>query len=409
MLLMLLLGTAYFLFIIFAPALQGSPFTTRVGDRLQIMDFVTWYQAGVMAVSSDRTLIYDPSAQLTWLNRIIAPEHSLVPFYIAYPPFFFSLMTPLSLVSLKVAYLLWITIWPIVALAALDQIMKLYAQQFSRIDRALVLTSVLISQPSIVSLRLGQTSWWLLLCLCLLFHGIAANKDRIAGAAIAFSTIKPQYIVFLALPPLILKRWPLLVAAAVMESALLLMTACNVGWQNIIKYPSWLAYVETSEATSSSIAAQSMVNFRGLASSFLPSSFCTVLMLVALIAALIWLIRVWRIGSSISNFRWPMALTLSAASVVSPHLHDHDLVFLSLAAALTLPFISITKAAKLEDWSLSAWSLLLMYYPFLTWLCLMARGYTTVPVLAILNLLLFISAIVHFERSIAPAAPARTC
>ena len=318
-----------------------------------------------MAVSSDRTLIYDPSAQLTWLNRIIAPEHSLVPFYIAYPPFFFSLMTPLSLVSLKVAYLLWITIWPIVALAALDQIMKLYAQQFSRIDRALVLTSVLISQPSIVSLRLGQTSWWLLLCLCLLFHGIAANKDRIAGAAIAFSTIKPQYIVFLALPPLILKRWPLLVAAAVMESALLLMTACNVGWQNIIKYPSWLAYVETSEATSSSIAAQSMVNFRGLASSFClhhsvrcdaSGTNCGTNLAYSSLAD--WFFHLqFPLADGTNAFGGKRSEPASS--------RPRFVVFsLSLAAALTLPFISITKAAKLEDWSLSAWSLLLMYYPF---------------------------------------------
>ncbi|HEY9786493.1 MAG TPA: glycosyltransferase family 87 protein [Candidatus Obscuribacterales bacterium] len=399
------IGVLYVLGLIYLPALLGAPFSSRSGGKLSVMDFVTWYEAGMLARSPERTQIYEPDVQLRYLNELIAPERSEVPFFIAYPPYFFSLMAPLSLLPLRTAYILWIIAWPLVLMAALHFVLKKYAPRLDAADRAIFLLAVLFSQPLIISLRLGQTSSWLVTCICLFFHGLASKKDRLAGAALALSSIKPQYLLFLGLPAIAQRRWRLLASAVVAEMVLLVVAGLNVGWHNLIKYPSWLAYVETSPVTHLSISPKSMVSLRGLLSCLLPPEMTGIIMAALLIAQVIYLCRVWSAPRLKTDLRWPMALTLASATALSPHLHYHDLLILSVAAALTIPSLSIFQAARLPAWPLRYWCLLLLYYPFVSWLCFMAASSIEIPLLAIMNTALLLLAVSQVQMMLGNKEP----
>lgn len=387
-LVLLLAGLTQLLGFIYTPALTGNPFVKRVEDGLTVMDFVTWYQAGAMAVSEDRFHVYDADVQQRWLNKVIAPETSSQPFYIVYPPFFFWIMAPFSLLSLKWAFIVWITAWPVAVLASLYFLLKRYAPQLSLLDRVLFLTGVLFSEPAGMGMNLGQTSWWLTTACCFYFHGIASGNKGLGGASLALASIKPQYVLFLGSPALVRKQWGLLMWAAIVELALLVVAAFNMGWQSVVNYPSWLAFVETSKAGHLVVAAGAMVNYRGLFSRFLPPQVIAVVVVILLLLSLAYIFRLWRAEVFRADSRWPMALTLMGATLASPHTHSYDLLLLSIAAAITLPTISISAAAKIGEWPLRFWTLLFIYYPILSWVCVLTNSATPLPMLPVLNITL---------------------
>jgi|AGTN01.1.fsa_nt_gi Protein of unknown function (DUF2029). len=395
----LAVAAIYLLSVAVLPSDRKSLFVTGTPNQLQISDFVTWYEAGVLSTSYDRSRIYNLNVQLEWQKKLIAPKHTDVVHIIAYPPFFFTLMAPLSVLSMEAAYYVWIVIWPLVFLPTLYAFLKIVAPQFGVLDRLIFIASVVISEPMIIGLKLGQTNLWLATCVCLFYLALTVGQKWVPGAALALSSIKPQYSFFLGVAGLVW-NWKVIIAAFVVEVILLTVAGLNVGWQSIVDYPGWLLQVESSKQTNLSIGSENMSNLRGLLLVFAPSELAVKISVVFFVGALLYLVRVWRAHCFRNDPRWAMAITLALASSFAPHLHDHDLILLSIAAALTLEKLSILHAARIPELPYRYWSLLLLYYPIGSWLGAMGRAFTPIPLLCVVDLLLVLLGIIHVERLI---------
>jgi hypothetical protein len=387
----------YFSVLIFAPLPSRDFFVS--GNKQTGMgcaDFVIFYGAGALSTSPDRFNIYDLATQLKIENHLIAPNAMGQPFYIQYPPWFFTLMAPWSLVPIKSAFVIWSIVWTVLASLSMYLLLGTTALR-SKLDQALFISFTLASAPTVVNMKLGQTSFWFFTCACLLFFAWRKQAFKQVALWLALSTIKLQYSVFLVVPLIARKKWSALFWTGLFQLVLITAACLNVGWQSLIKYPAFLLSVETSGA--SVVAPESMANFGALLLHFFPSKIAQVGSLAALILALLYLFSVWwRSGqSSKRGDAWPIAVTCVIGLVASPHTHFHMCVLLSIAAAVTLKSISLTAAVRDKSLAYRYWAMLLLYAPLLSWVYFISAEQLSFPVLPLFNLVLAALAIVNTE------------
>jgi hypothetical protein len=154
-----------------------------------------------------------------------------------------------------------------------------------------------------------------------------------------------------------------------------------------------------------------MVNIYGLCVPWLPLKVSQGLALGVFICSLVYVFAIWaRLRSKLLAGQerpaevafelesWAMAVTLTLANSASLHTHYHDCTSLALAAAFTLKSLSLRQAAREPCWSWRFFSLILLFYPMLSWLCYIYRDHF--PLLGYVNLALTALAIVQFERLI---------
>ncbi len=90
-----------------------------------------------------------------------------------------------------------------------------------------------------------------------------------------------------------------------------------------------------------------------------------------------------------------MAITILCMLIASPHTHLYDEVLVYIAAAVTIPILSLPKLFKIRPLSFKLWCLLLVLYPLLGWLCyvaLMLQGLLSFTQILITNLILLLLA-----------------
>src|SRR4029453_11758788 len=161
--------------------------------------FLNVYAAGKLTLSSDRYHIYDAAVQQATVNQLISPARLERTFFLQYPPYFFLAMTPLALLPIAGAYWLWLCVTVAMGLAALLLLVRLTGQLRGSMAW-LFLLAVVASPPSWRTLRLGQVSWLLVAMTALYCHCLLRRKDVGAGILLALSSIKLQYLPFLAMP-----------------------------------------------------------------------------------------------------------------------------------------------------------------------------------------------------------------
>jgi hypothetical protein len=401
LLLLLLPFLLYCCTLIYCPLAGDQPFVWHKGNQMGLSDFVNFYNAGAIAASSDRYQIYNPDVQRKWLNRAIKPDRVDGPVYLEYPPWFFTLMAPLSLLPIRTAFVVWSVFWPLLALSTL--LLVLGASKItSRLDRMLFIAMVLASAPAVLGIKVGQTSWWFWTMLNLFWWGWRTRSQRLSAAALVLCSIKLQYSLFLLVPVLARKNWRILAWAAGFGCALILITGLDVGWHNLLHYPSLLASIEVSG--SHGVSPESMVNLRGLTYQWLPQTVSSLISAAAFVGSLVYLFGLWRRSQSSSQPEpdaWPLATTLVLAVFASLHTHYHDCIILATAAAVTLYSISLRKNSREISLSYKLWSLLLLSYPLSSWLCYAHHHDFAVPILSLVNLVLAAAAVVHTEKSLA--------
>jgi hypothetical protein len=361
-----------------------------------ISDFLTFYQAGFMALSPQRMHVYDQSTQIEFTNSLIYPNHTDHEFFIQGTPFYFPLMSPLGLLSLPQAYALWYGLSLLLGLLCLCLVLK-ERKNFSKLDQVIILAMVLSSAPSVVTLRIGQASWLLLSFLCLLHLALKHQYNLLGGLSISLLTVKFQYMPLFATALISLRRWKL-IATAISILVLLLLAAGNtIGWHNIYSYPSILFQAETVHKNIN-VHPESMVSLRGLLTCFFSQAqvmwISTGLLTVALIGAY----KLWQLTAQQRiSIEWSVALTTVASLVFSPHSHIYDLLLLALPAVLTLPSLSPVSINKIADPWLRIWSWLLLIYPVLSWFLFLSE----LPMLFIFpNLILLAAGILHIRASL---------
>ena len=357
------------------------------GDA-RFTDTAIYYLAGKIACSPSRHLIYDPAVQLEEFNRLIAPAHSDKVYFCQSPPFFFVFMIPFALLPFQVYLIVWGFLSIVAGFGGLALLSRKIAG-FTAMETTVLLLSTIVSFPAWIALLVGQTTWFVVALFSLFSWSLLKHRDTICGITIAATTFKPQYLPFLLIPALAAKRWKALATLAVTESLFLLLSGLVVGWKNVLEYPSILFQAESSPKFAG-VWPQFMVSLRGFLSNFIGQS--TVLMVAGGIMVLGILLVFWLWHSANNKgeqqARFAMSLTIVTALLASSHTHVYDLMLLAIPAVLTLktsqtaqgdtlntqPEHPARTPAKAAPACFALWSIILVGYPFISWLIVLLPG-----------------------------------
>lgn len=173
------------------------------------------------------------------------------PGYFAYPFYTVFLVLPLVFVSYSWASAIWMVGLEVCLIAALLLLLDLYHWWPRPQIMAALLFWTVAHYFAARGLFLGQAGHLVYLCQVLALWGLARERERLAGVALALSTIKPQMgfllIPFLLLLALVLRRQQFLVAFFVAMGLLIgisfvLLPAWPGEWlEQVRRYPSYTA------------------------------------------------------------------------------------------------------------------------------------------------------------------------
>jgi hypothetical protein len=349
-----------------SPIAHRGTFSTPLPQGAAVSDFVLFYESGYLAKSPQRLHVYDPDVQMATMNRLIAPDHINKVFYCQYVPQVFVLMAPLAVLPINIAYTVWYFFMLGCGIFAINLLMS-DEGRFDKMDRWLMTAAVVSSIPSMVALKIGQSSWFLVLFLSLFYLGLKYGREAKAGINLALFTIKPQYFPLFVVALFSARRWRIIAWAAAAEAVLLGISAVVLGWRNIINYPNIVLHADTT-ASFSGVNPESMVSLRSVLTPFLPQTAVVATSFALLLLGAVAVYAIWRaMVANRLNVQWAMALTTVACLVLSPHSHVYDLLLLSIPAALTLPSLGAMRLWQQSTPALRVWSFVLFFYPLLSY------------------------------------------
>ena len=232
-------------------------------------------------------------------------------------------------------------------------------------QKGAIVAGIIGSYPSIYTLSIGQATWLLVGIVSCYIYFFVKKKDILSGIFLALTTIKFQYLIFLAIPALVAKRVKVFLAAAITEVILLVVSAQVIGWKAIFGYPQYLYHTDINLP----VKAQGMMSTRAVFSMIMPQAPATFCSAGLAIGACVILALSWRL---VAKSEWKestgalMALTIVAALVFSPHTHVYDALLLAVPAVLTLGENDRLLGKK--------WNLMLIIYASLSWLILIGES-----------------------------------
>jgi len=399
------IGAIYIGFI--KPLLTHTAIAFICSNSVSIIDFVIYYAAGRIAISSDSHRIYDPQIQLSWTNKLIAPLHIDHAFYFQYGPHILPLLIPLALFSLETAYVIWACLGLLFGIFGSIVLLKYLG--WTRRETALFVLALVPSLPSILALKEGQLSWYFIGFITLYIWCLIKSRNILAGFILALMSVKPHYSIFFALPALAYKRWHLIISFIVVELILFLIAGNYVGWENIWSYP---AVIRAAEINSNymGVAAENMVCIRALLIQYLTPALALKLSLLATALSVIFVSILWLIAKKNDNIAsplalWTMTITVIACLTFSAHAHIHDTLLLAVPAMLTLN-VRNSRGNPLSGW-LYNWQWLFITFPFTSWLLLWAAEASNIFKISFFAFLmiLFICALWQYKKLFATSFP----
>lgn len=343
-------------------------FALMIRGRPHISDFMNVYNCSLLAqrcASGGGSLnIYDPKIQTESLNKLIAPIVPELPFYAQYPPIFFVVVKPLSLVPLKTA---WI-VWSILGAALLTASVRLltFGQYKSLFSRICIIAAVFSAFPTWLSFKLGQPS-------LLLFPGVVAiwcllERKRFfqAGLASIVCLIKLQYLPLVAITGFILGRFRYLNGLLMVVILALIVSVLSLGLANVLTFPKALLTYEASP-TVSGVSTYFMQNIRGqlVLLTGTDNNLVSVVTLAGLLVGVLLCAMLWHKSSHQQNdkqFKLNASITTLLMLVTSPHTHVQDYL---LAAIPCLWLYRIVVAENRAYQKMLAYSIL--FFPVLSW------------------------------------------
>jgi alpha-1,2-mannosyltransferase len=370
---------------------------------LRLADFVGYYEAARLAAAGAN--LYDFNTQLTALNQIVAPAHTDIAWAIPYPPTFYLLAAPLSMLSLTDAYVFWKFVS--VPIGLLGTAVLVWAQKrFSKIDRAAIMVALVANTPALLAIRAGQFSYVALALVSLYCWAFLQKRFIIAGLCLGvLGVVKPHYAIFLAIPVFILRYWKVIASAVPLAGIVGVATVARFGFHILPDYVHYLSEVYTSP-NYTAISPAEQVNMRALImydilqmpTSSIVVAFGTVSLLIGLAAA-VWL---WfKSAKKPELYGWAMSVTLVLSLFCGPHVHIHDCLLLAVAAILTIPSVSPSVVMKSKDTAYRVWCMTMLLYPLVSFisfnLSIFGTAIRTYPILA-QNVILTVSGILYMMR-----------
>jgi hypothetical protein len=310
-------------------------------------DFTIFYTAGRIVGTGDGHRLYDLSYQSLVQQELLqsyglSMRGGLLPYN--YPPFFALPFVPLARLSLPESFLFWYGIS--LGLVILATLLLLRDLDLSwRWQLLLVVLAVIAFLPVSRGFAKGQSSGLMLFLLTITFAAWKRGHDGIAGATLALAMIKPQLALPIVLVPLLLRRWRSLAAFAMVSMSLLIISGLLVGSQGLVDYVAALRY-SAAWTGQPGFYPEVMPNIRGSVYRFssileswtavrLPISLWIAIISALSLTGLAALVHLWRrLGTDNprSDLDLRFSATIALIVLLSPHVYDHDLALLVLAA-----------------------------------------------------------------------------
>jgi hypothetical protein len=261
-----------------------------------------------------------------------------------YPPIFFLLIAPFTLLPPKIAFVLWSLI-NIVLSAWVS--LRLIAD--TRARRTQLALAALLTFPVMEGLVLGQPIGFLMLSMFLCWRSLVQKRELQAGIWAGLLLLKPQYIVLLALVMLIKRRWAFMRGFIAVGAVLGIGSLALLGFAGTLSYLDLLRNISSNASTIAGIHPGDMLSFNALVLNFLPgltpaaSTFVTLALDFGAVAFVIWMWHGrWQDDPEILTHR--VLVTMIATLLISHHNYVHG------AALLVIPLLAIRLYRPWSAW-----------------------------------------------------------
>lgn len=320
-------------------------FAMNVLGKPYVSDFTLWYEAGQLGreALAHALDVYDPKLQGDCIAKLIAPVVADQPFYLQYPPWFFTYMLPLSLFSLAVAWMLWCLLG--IALISWALIYLCRGHIEGKKGVSFVFLSFFAAFPTWLSLRLGQTSLIIFPFMVAYWKLLREKRYFLLGLITGLLSIKIQYLPFLGMIGLVTGHLRFIAGGVLGLGLAILASAMTLGWSNVINYPQVLLHAETT-VQYSGVSPEHMQNLRGILHLLLHGSDAgRTISAVACIVSALGLGYLWaRVYPSIvlkEKYAFEICASISALTLLVFSLHTHAQDYIQVA----LPCIWLMSAA----------------------------------------------------------------
>jgi len=365
--LVIALFSAIVITLFFARLCNPNEFYPLVSQNEHVyIDFVKYYAGGKMFLAGESANLYDENSGWKWTNKVISPAVMHDPKLLDYPPHWLLVIIPLAYLPIVQAYTIFCIVSAVIGLSAVLLLRRAIGYEQTPFEMLFLIALLWGSAASLSCTMLGQAGWLSLAVVSIFFVTFIKKADTACGITLALSTIKPQFLMLLAIPVLAKKRWKVIAVATVVEILLLTVTGFLLGFKTVLFYP--LKLLHDSSDRIAVASAQQMICWRGLVSNFLAPPFSLpIILLMALL------------GSGIILFLWLKAKTkkqqIGAAAlscivflIFSPHVYFYDALTMAVPLALTAPRISLSEAIFKGPIALKFWLVLLLLFPTLFWI-----------------------------------------
>lgn len=346
----------------------------RAGN-IKFQDFLPFYISAHLIAQHREALLYDRGTQQKELEEIVGTTRAEVPYL--YGPQVALLFIPLVSLPFAAAAGIWVVISVLIYFGCLYLLWKhcraLDSGPASRARNSSVklqfLLPALAFPPLFHVFVRGQISALILLCFTAAYLAFQSNRPWLAGIALGFLILKPQFLLAVPLILLFARTWKslsglLLSAAGQLASARLYFgaTVMEKYFDLLIHPQRWLS------ATELSLAPIQMHSLRAFWTLLIPSQTIafslyavTSLLTIALAAA------IWRSHASLAL---RFSALIVATILVNPHLFIYDLLILAPALLLIVNWCLANRQQKLSSCLLALCYLafvLLLFGPLSRW------------------------------------------
>ena len=303
-------------------------------------DFTIFYSAARIVRSGDAHRLYDAQTQFR-VQRAIAPDVDIRQAALPYnhPPVEALLFVPLTFLPYFTAYIAW----GAVNLVMLALAMWILRRRAPGLHLPTVPMLGLLAAgffPIFMNFFQGQDEVLLLLLTVLVYVAFKGGSEFSAGLWLGLGSFRPQIVVPLALILLCSRKLRLTCGFLCSAAMLAIVSACVVGWHQILLYPKYVWELERNLGGGAIVPA-AMPNLRGLISAFLPDGHAAAVGLTACcsIVILAWAVRLLRSAERQQKLEIGFAAALLASVLVSYHALIYDLGVLFLSVLLLYPFV----------------------------------------------------------------------
>ncbi len=315
----------------------GATGTLRLSHAMN-HDFLAFYVGGLLARQGHHQDLYDTGLQMS-VQRTVAPELEVLVPYIR-PPVFAFVFAPLTLLSLRAAFGVWVAIQILALVAAGWWVARRFGSDG--------LVYLAFFQPAVIAVFNGQDSAILLLIVILAYVLLERGKPFAAGAVLGIFLIKFHLLLLLPLALVTARRFRMLGGFASSGAAYALSWVALVGVAGIHGYASILTRKDLANLEPERFW---MPNLRGIATDLNVSYPLVTLLLGAVMVYAVWVVR------KAPPWQW-LGVSLIASMVVAPHAYPYDVTPL-------LPFALFAVFGPMRRWTKYAAATMVLPLPYL--------------------------------------------